>query len=259
MNEWADGRINRTIRVLLAVFGLLSWAAGAVVAFRVDNGAGSAALIVAGSVTAVLGLMGRWPARIALSGNEVSWEHVNATVKSQIEVAAESDDSDTVLAQLTDLRERLAVLQRTGVVPEHPAQVYDRAVIAAIGRLLPSAEVIELGLHSRTVPDYLVRYEGQDLLVETKWRADPWQPFRGSTLPQLIEILPPAAGLAVIVNSIMPPLPSACQMLRDSLGERGRIVAWMGVTDDAQLGAALADLLATAPAALPPRGGPAST
>jgi hypothetical protein len=81
------------------------------------------------------------------------------------------------------------------------------------------------------------------VLAETKWRSDPAQPFGGSTLPQLIDGLPPNAKLLIITNTIVPPLPHAYEVVQDAMGDRGRIVRWVDLRDDGVLGEALAHLL----------------
>jgi len=187
--------------------------------------------------------MGRWPSRISMSGIEFLWDDVHQTVNSQIQVAEKSGEPDNTLAELKDLRARLSVLQHTGSVPEHPAEVYDRAVEAAIERLLPGAEVIRQERRSRELADFVVRYQGDQLFVETKWRSDTARPFGGSTLPQLLKRLGPDAKLLVVVNTSEPPMVRASDIIEDALGERGRIATWRDVRDDAALGEALASLL----------------
>jgi hypothetical protein len=112
---------KRSRRTLVAV-GLMSWLAGGAASFLGKNGAGAAALVAVGAVCGVLALMGRWPSRISMSGNELSWPEVKETVDSQIEVAEKSGEASEALRELKELRERLDVLQRTGSVPEHPAE-----------------------------------------------------------------------------------------------------------------------------------------
>lgn len=240
-----SGRISRLQRTALITAGLLSWAAGGTATFLGSNGAGAAALIVVGVLCALLGVMGRWPDRIAMSGNEVSWDRVDEAVSSQIR-AIENSDTDVsgpVLAELANLQDRLAELQRTGTVPRHPAQIYDDDVVAALRRLLPGAEIIPQGTRDRGLPDFTVRYRRTTIFVETKWRADPSRPFAGSTLPLLTGKLPADARLLVLSNTSVPPLPDAVEALRRSMGDRGRIVPWMDTTDDSALAEALRSLL----------------
>jgi hypothetical protein len=201
-------------------------------------------LVAVGGICGVLGLMGRWPTRISMGGNDFFWEDVQKTVNSQIQAAEQSGEGESVLAELKELRERLNVLQQTGTVPEHPAQTYDRAVKAAISRLLPGGETIRQQRRSREIADFVVRYQGRELFVETKWRSDPSQQFGGSTLPALVQHLPPGARLLVVVNAS--PMPRAYATVKDALGDRGRIVMWRDVSDDHALGEALTSLLGRA-------------
>jgi len=176
-----------------------------------------------------------------MGGSDFFWEDIQKTVNSQIQAAEQNGEGESVLAELKELRERLNVLQRTGTVPEHPAQIYDRAMRAAISRLLPGAEITRQQRRSREVADFVVRYRGSELFVETKWRSDPAQQFGGSTLPTLVQHLPPGAKLMVVVNA--PPMPRAYAIVDDALGERARIVMWRDVSDDLALGEALTSLL----------------
>lgn len=239
-------RIGGPQRAALIATGLLSWGAGGAASFLGSNGAGAAALIVVGVICGLLGVMGRWPDRISMSGNEVIWDRVDEAVNSQIQAAAENSDSEageSVLAELSNLRDRLAELQRTGTVPRHPAQAYDDEVVAAVRRLLPGAEIIPQAVRDRGLPDFTVRCHGGTVLMETKWRADPSRPFGGTTLPLLTGNLPGDARLLVLTNTSVPPLPKAIEALRESMGDRGRIVRWMDASDDGALADALRSLL----------------
>jgi hypothetical protein len=238
-----DRLISPGRRIALLVAGIASWVAGGVAAFLSDNGAGAAALIVTGALASALAVVGRWPSRVAVSGNEMSWESIDQTMESQIRVAQQSDDGEVALRELLSLRDRLAFLQQTGSVPIHPAEAYDLAVMAAVSRLLPGAEIIAQDPRSRAAADFTVRYRGSAVLVETKWRIDPSAPFGGSTLPVLLSALPAGARLLVVTNTSVPPLPRAYQILRDALGGRGRIARWLDVRDDHVLGQALTALL----------------
>jgi hypothetical protein len=235
--------IGRHYRVGLLLAGLASWGAGGAAAFLSGgNGAGAAALIITGALTSTLGLIGRWPSRLTVSGNEISWESIDQTMETQIRVAQQDDDGEVALRELINLRDRLAVLQKTGSVPIHPAEAYDLAVMAAISRLLPGVEIIALDTRSRASPDFIIRYQGAALFVETKWRTDPSNPFGGSTLPTLLSALPAGARLLVVTNTSVPPLPRAYQILRGALSDHGRIACWLDVRDDEALGQALASL-----------------
>lgn len=229
-------------RAALAAVGLMSWLAGGAAAFLSKNGAGAAALVAAGTVCGVLALMDRWPSRISMSGNELSWDDVKETVDSQIEVAEKSGDASDALRELKELRERLDVLQRTGSVPDHPAETYDKDVWAALQRLLPGAEIIRQGTGRNDIADFLVRHRGDQLLVETKWRADTTRPFGGTTLPRLTQKLSPDDKLLVVLNTDQW-RPGATKNVEDVLGARGRVVTWRDVTDDHVLGEAVRSLL----------------
>ena len=243
-DEISARRISYRNRIALSAAGLASWAAGGAASFLSGNGAGAAALVAVGGICGVLGLMGRWPSRISMGGSDFFWEDVQKTVNSQIEAAEQSGEGASVLGELRELRERLNILQQTGTVPEHPAQTYDQAVRAAISRLLPGAEIIRQQRRSRGVADFVVRHKSSELFVETKWRSDPAQQFGGSTLPTLVQHLPSGARLLVVVNA--PPMSRAYAIVKDALGERGRIVMWRDLSDDHALGEALTSLLGKA-------------
>jgi hypothetical protein len=234
--------IDWRIRVALVSVGGASWAAGGAASFLSSNGAGAASLVVAGIASGILGLVGRWPSRVSMSGNELLWEDVRETVDSQIEVVKASGETQNVIAELSSLRQRLDMLQRTGSVPTHPAQVYDEAVEAAIRRLMPEVDIVRQDSRSRDRADFTVWYRTQQLYVETKWRSDPGRDFQGSTLPRLLATLPNDAKLLVVVNTVRPPSSDAIQIVKTAMGLRGRIVAWRDTSDDMQLGQALASL-----------------
>lgn len=206
---------------------------------------GAAALVAVGATCGGLALIGRWPSRISMSGNELAWEDVRETVDSQIEVAEIAGEDVSVLNELRYLRERLDFLQRTGSVSKHPAEVYDEAVAAAIGRLLPEAELSRSQHRSRSRADFVLDYRGRKILLETKWRADSQQPFAGRTLPQLLEQVGNDARLLVVVNAPQSVTAVAQQVVTDVLGARGRVVGWRDVRDDPRLGTALTSLLDT--------------
>ena len=157
----------------------------------------------------------------SIGGSDFFWEDVQKTVDSQYQAAEQNGEAGgRLLAELKELRERLNVLQRTGTVPEHPAQAYDRAVGAAINRMLPGADTVRQQRRSREVADFVVRYRGSELFVETKkWRSDPAQQFGGSTFPALVEHLPAASPVAGRGECAAHAL-GACDIL-DALGGRG--------------------------------------
>jgi hypothetical protein len=115
-------------------------------------------------------------------------------------------------------------------------------VQAALQRLLPGAEVLRQPGRSRDVADFVVRYQGDQLFVETKWRADTTLPFGGFTLSRLTQNLPPEAKLLVVVNTDKWQ-PGVTKTFEEAFGKRGRIVTWRDVRDDAALGEAITSLL----------------
>lgn len=236
--------MSRRSRWTLCVAGIMSWVAGGVASFRGASGAGAASLVAAGLVSAVLGLIGRWPSRISMSGNELAWEEVRATVETQIEAAEDSGEGSQVIAELKVLEQRLELLRQTGAVAEHPAEAYDRAVEAAIRRLYPSASIVESGSRSRAAADFTVTIVEQDFFLETKWRADAARPFRGNTLAPLIRNLPLNSRLLVVTNADAA-TGEAVKVVADSLGSRGRIVSWRDVRDDTNLAEAVEALRAS--------------
>jgi hypothetical protein len=236
--------IARQHRVALVAAGLVSWLAGGIASFRSLNGAGAAALIAAGVVCLLLSFIGRWPTRISVSGNEVSWSEVDETVASQIRAALASGEEKSVIAELQNLQSRLRGLQQTGEIPPHPAETYDQEVERAIARILGGAEVIRHHGRSDAIADFLVSYHGQELYVETKWRSDSTPTFTGSNLPRLLAGLETRAVRLLVVVNIPSISPDASKIVIDALGERGGIVTWRDSRDDAILGEALNALLA---------------
>jgi hypothetical protein len=237
--------ISTINRVALLAAGLASWGAGGAASFLSGNGVGAAALVTVGAACGGLALIGRWPSRISMSGNEMAWEDVKETVDSQIEVAEIAGEDVSVLNELKYLRERLDFLQRTGSVSKHPAEVYDEAVAAAIRRLLPEAELSRPEHRSRSRADFVLDNRGRKILLETKWRADSQQPFAGHTLPQLLERIDNDAKLLVVVNAPQSATAAAHQVVTDFLGPHGRVVGWRDVRDDPCLVTALTSLLDT--------------
>lgn len=235
--------ISQTARTMLAAAGLASWIGGGTASFLGKGGAAAAALIVAGAVCLVMSLVGRWPSRISVSGNELSWDAVKETVQSQIEAAESTESADNSEAELKILLDRLTTLQQTGVVPDPPAEIFDKGVEAAIVRLLPGADVVRSQQRSKDTADYLVRYDGGELFVETKWRADPNAPFRGRTLPGLLNSMRGKGKLLVVVNASEDHVTQARDLVSQALDGEGKVVGWRDVRDDPALARALAALL----------------
>lgn len=202
---------------MLAVSGLFSWVAGGFASFRSSNGAGAAALIAAGVVCGLLSFIGRWPTRISVSGNEASWSEIDETVVSQIRAALANGEGQGAVEELKILQGRLRELQQTGEVPPHLAEVYDQQVEKAIRRILTGAEVIQQRSRSNAVADFLVRYGGHQVYVETKWRSDATHPYRGSTLRRLLDGLEAGAARLLIVVNIPSITPEAGEIVNDAL------------------------------------------
>jgi hypothetical protein len=234
--------VPRGMRAVLVGVGTASWVAGAVALFLDRNGTGIASLVVAGALCALLGLMGRWPSRVSVSGNEVRWEQVRETVDSSYVAAGDTGAPTAVIGVLQDLEERLDILQHTGRVTEHPAVRYDRAVEAAIRQVMPDAAVIrEPNRADYGVADFHVTVGERHLAVETKWRRHPEEPFHGTTLQPLVARLLPEEPLLVVVNATE--FSDAQQVLQDTLGDRGRVVGWLDTRDNQLLRDAMMSLL----------------
>lgn len=239
----APRSIGILARVVMALVGVTSWIGGGVASFIGSNGAGAAALVAVGAASGGIAVVGAWPSRISLSGNEVSWDDINQAVDSQIKVASAGDEPNEVLAELQILRQRLEALQRTGSAPNHPAQVYDEEVMDAIKRLVPEVFITKSEPRTRSTPDFSVRTRRSQLYLETKWRPDTLKPYAGSTLPQLLAQLPAGSKLLVVVNAPASSVRQAQAVVSDSIGDNGRVVAWRTNLDDPQLAEALTALL----------------
>jgi hypothetical protein len=234
-------RIRAGARSILGAVGLASWAIGGAATFATKNSAGAVALITAGAAAGLVAMIGRWPSRITISGNSLEWQAVNQTIGTAIKEAQAGDDSGSALEQLTLLRDQLETLRETGNVPEHPAARYDRKVAAAIASVLPDATVIRETVRNRQIADFSVRWGNDQLLVETKWRANPMQPFRGGTLEQLTTQLGPDDRLLVVVNA--QEVSAAANTLARAMPGRALVVRWHDRSDNAELKAALLALL----------------
>lgn len=240
--------VPKAVRAMLVCVGVASWLAGGVALFLDENGTGVASLVVVGALCALLGFMGRWPSRVSVSGNEVGWEQVRETIDSSYQAAADTAAPHAVVGMLEDLEERLDILQRTGRVTEHPAVAYDRAVELAIRQVMPDAVVVsEPNRASRGTADFHVLTGGRRLWVETKWRGDHTEPFRGTTLQLLVDQIPSGEPLLVVVNAME--ISEAQQVVRSTLGDRGAVVSWLGKRDNLALRDAMLSLLRTSESA----------
>lgn len=223
----------------LVAGGFLSWAAGAVATFTDGEGSAAVALIGAGALAGLLGLVGRWPSTISVSGNEISWIEVTETVDEQIEAAHDAGDEGAV-RELEVLRRRLEQMHRTGAAPRHPAAEYDDAVEEAIRRALPGASVRKEASRSRDKADFEVALGRKILLVESKFKHDPRRSFQGSTLAPLLDRLPEDQRLLIVTNSL--DIRQAEAVVRNHR-DRVRVVTWISSADDAELRIALHQLL----------------
>jgi hypothetical protein len=235
--------IHGVARAVLGIVALALTGLGAYATLETTNGAGAAALVGGGIVLALLALIGRWPSTIRLSGNEMSWEKVDATVQSQIAGARASGEQAAVVDELVALGKRIDELRRTGSVPEHPAETYDRAVEAALRRIVPGAEIKRSRSPRLDIADFTVVGNKWRLEVETKWRTDAATSYRGTTLEPLIEALPDGTPLLVVVHGTAAAIRPALAKKRPVGDERLRIVAWRDQRDDARIEEALRALV----------------
>ncbi|WAX55135.1 hypothetical protein M6B22_11240 [Jatrophihabitans cynanchi] len=228
--------ISKRDRRLLASAGLTSWAAGGVATFVSGNGSGAVALVAAGLAAGVLAGVGRWPTRVVVSGSEMYWEEVDAELKD-----AQEDASPEMVAELEQLRARLAALRETRGEPTSTPEDYDRQLLLAISRLRPDVRVTSAELLSPFAADFRAEADAGVIWIETKWRRTEAAPFRGRTLSSLLGGLQPSDRLLVVANAI--DVEQASQLITQALGARGRVVGWRNATDDDDLLIALNDLL----------------
>lgn len=236
------GEIGRGPRAALLTVGVASWVSGAVATFIASNAVSSAVLIAAGAAAGGIGLMGRWPEKISISGNEVAWSKYREVVDDQIEVAESTSSDPRVVQELLSLRTRLEQLHATGRASEHPANVYDTQVEAALLRVQPSARLRRSAERSKRVADFVMQTRRGEVSVETKWRPDPASPFQGSTLTSLFSGLGSRDRLLVITNTRN--LDVVRARITAEMGQRGRAVTWQNERDDDALKAAIDSLIA---------------
>lgn len=227
-------------RWVLGVAGVSSWFGGSIATFTTGNGAGAVALIAAGAGAAGLALLGRWPSKVAVSGNEFTWQEIEETLESHIETAREDEANPAVLRELEALKRRLDELQRTGTVAEHPAARYDRDVLAALNRVMPGVDIVVQSAGRPDSPDFVIRAHRRPILVETKWRLNEDAPFGGSTLSRITAHLKPDDRLLVVSNARA--IEPAAAALEKQIGTRGAVVSWRTPHDDSSLAQALGTL-----------------
>ncbi len=226
-------------RIALAAIGLSSWIGGGVATFHDTNGPGAVALIAGGASGALLALIGRWPSRITVQGNEVAW--LAEAIDESIEVAQSNGELEPVIAELKSLKDRLVTHQLTGVTPPHPAESFDQEVEQAIRSLIPDAELTRESRRSREAADFILTRQGRSVHIETKWRRDPNQPFRGRTLEPLARALRETDRLLVVVNAR--DTADATDLLKSAMPGRALVVSWHGGQDNAELKRGLLELL----------------
>ena len=235
-----SAQMKRTERIAIGATGLGSWVAGSIATFTRSEGSGAAALIAAGVAASILALIGHWPSRMVVSGNELSWDDVVESVDQQIEAATDAGEN-TAVRELEDLRRRLSEAQRTGSLPVHPAAEYDEALFAALRRVLPGLAVSAAPGRARDQADFELKMDQLTLLVESKYKSDPRRPFRGSTLSPLLSRVRGSDRLLVVTNAIH--VDDARTALNEAIGTRGRVISWLGPKDDDALRAAVDELL----------------
>jgi len=235
--------IHWVARAVLGVAAIGLTGLGAYATLETANGAGAAALVAGGVALALLALIGRWPSTIKLSGNEMSWEKVHETVQSQIAGARAAGEQAAVVDELVALGKRIDELRRTGSVPEHPAETYDRAVEAALRRIVPGAEIKRSRSPRLDIADFTVVGKKWRVEVETKWRTDATTSYNGTTLAPLIEALPDGMPLLVVVHGTSAAIRPALAKKRGIADDRLRIVAWRDQRDDDRIEEALAALV----------------
>ena len=233
--------IPRRTRITLTGVGLVAWAAGGTAAFLTANGPGAVALVGSGVAAALLGLMGRWPQRLSVSGNEIGWDDVKQAVESSIAATERDPDAAPTVQELRALLDRLDRLRETGQMPEHPAALYDAALRSALHRLFPQVGLTSAARRSREVPDFALHLDGRTLHVESKWRQDVSRPMEGSTLPRLVPAVDDADFVLVVSNAV--DVSAADEVARNLFPGRSRVVTWRDVRDDEVLAAAIRDLI----------------
>lgn len=121
------------------------------------------------------------------------------------------------------------------------AAQYDVEVDAAIQRLWPKARVYHDREFARDRADFLLVVRGRGVMVETKVKSDPGL-FRGSTLPPLLDRLERDGRRLVVLLNQGDPTP-ARELVAAKLGDKARIVVWSGPEQDADLRAAVEELI----------------
>jgi hypothetical protein len=118
---------------------------------------------------------------------------------------------------------------------------YDAEVDEALQRLWPKARIYHDREFTRDRADFLLVVRGRGVMIETKVKSDPG-PFRGSTLPPLLDRLQRDGRRLVVLVNQGDPAP-ARDLISTKLGDKGRIVVWSGPEHDTELRQAVETLL----------------
>jgi hypothetical protein len=121
------------------------------------------------------------------------------------------------------------------------AAQYDADVDDALRRLWPKARIYHDREFTRDRADFLLVVRGRGVMIETKVKSDPGL-FHGSTLPPLLERLQRDGRRLVVLLNQGDPTP-ARELVAANLGDKARVIVWHGPEDDAELRAAVEELV----------------
>lgn len=77
--------ISMPVRFLVTTFGVVSWVAGGIGAFREKSTVGFTSLIVAGSFALLIAGKGHWPNKFSFGGGDAEWAKAVASVNKAFE------------------------------------------------------------------------------------------------------------------------------------------------------------------------------
>lgn len=220
-------------RLVLGLCGLLLVGVATVATFATSNAAAAVAFLVAGLITILLALVGRWPERLIVGGNGVEW--TAQRLAEELRERAENSPPE-VAANLDRVADEIV-----GLVPTAGPESYDHQVAGALSRCFPEARLVRERYRSDARYDFLLKFEDGDVWVETKFVKPPSNTFRGSRMRPLVDAaIAGGARLAVVVN--VPEIEGAAKLLAEQLGDRGSVVTWVGPMDDPALVRAVSQL-----------------
>jgi hypothetical protein len=173
------------------------------------------------------------------------WQLLDLTFDS-IRESEQSEATESAVAAVKGLADDLDKHLPADALLPHPSAVFADRVSQAIQRCLPNADVAVPS--ERSIADYEVSYQGQKLLVVSKWQADLAQPFAMSEMSKVIERTPEGTRLLVVVEAAGLPDGERFTQLQEMLSSRGRIVAWRSEADDHLLTSAVSGILGDAKA-----------